>query len=47
MTENEVVGWHHQLNGHGLGWTLELVKDREGWRAVVHGVPKSQTRFGN
>ena len=22
MTENEVVGWHHQLNGHGFGWTL-------------------------
>ena len=21
-TEHEVVGWHHQLNGHGLGWTL-------------------------
>ena len=21
-TEDEVVGWHHWLNGHGLGWTL-------------------------
>ena len=21
MTEDEVVGWHHQLNGHGFGWT--------------------------
>ena len=20
-TEDEVVGWHHQLNGHGFGWT--------------------------
>ena len=20
MTENEMVGWHHWLNGHGLGW---------------------------
>ena len=19
--ENEMVGWHHQLNGHGFGWT--------------------------
>ena len=19
MTENEVVGWHHRLNGHGFG----------------------------
>ena len=22
MTENEVVGWHHRLNGRGFGWTL-------------------------
>ena len=22
MTEDEVVGWHHRLNGHGFGWTL-------------------------
>ena len=21
MTENGMVGWHHQLNGHGFGWT--------------------------
>ena len=20
-TENEMVGWHHQLNGHEFGWT--------------------------
>ena len=22
MTEDEMVGWHHHLNGHGFGWTL-------------------------
>ena len=22
MTEDEMVGWHHPLNGHGFGWTL-------------------------
>ena len=22
MTEHEMVGWHHWLNGHGFGWTL-------------------------
>ena len=22
MTEDEVVGWHDRLNGHGFGWTL-------------------------
>ena len=22
MTEDEMVWWHHRLNGHGFGWTL-------------------------
>ena len=22
MTEDEMVGWNHQLNGHGFWWTL-------------------------
>ena len=22
MTEDEIVGWHHRLNGRGFGWTL-------------------------
>ena len=21
MTEDEMVGWHHRLDGHGFGWT--------------------------
>ena len=21
MRENEMVGWHHQLDGHGFVWT--------------------------
>ena len=28
-----------------LGKFLELVIDREAWRAVIHGVAKSQTRL--
>ena len=24
MTGDEMVGWHHWLNGHGFGWTLRV-----------------------
>ena len=46
-TEDEMVGWHHRLNGHGFGWTLGVVMDREAWRAAIHGVAKSRTRLSD
>ena len=42
-TEDEMVGWHHLLNGHEFEQILEVVKDREFWCAAVYGVAKSQT----
>ena len=33
--------------GMSLGGLRELVIDREAWRAVIHGVTKSQTRLNN
>ena len=29
VTEDEMVGWHHQLNGHEFEQNWEIVKDRE------------------
>ena len=46
-TEDEMAGWHHWLNGHGLSELQELVMDREACCAAIHGVAKSWTRLSN
>ena len=47
MTEAEMIGWHHSLNGQEFEQLTDIVKDREAWRAAVHGATKSQTRLRN
>ena len=42
MTEDEVVGWHHQLNRHEFV-QAPGVGDREAWRAVVRVAAESDT----
>ena len=43
MTEDGMVGWHHQLNGLELSKLWKMVKNRDDWCAVVHEVAKNQT----
>ena len=46
MAEDEMVGWHHQLDGHEFEQTPE-VGDGQGRCAAVHGVAKSRTRLSD
>jgi len=36
MTEGEMVGWHHQLNGHEFD---QAPGDGKGWGSVAHCSP--------
>ena len=37
-TEDEMVGWHHRLNGVSLSKRWKLVMDREAWHAVEQSI---------
>ena len=49
-----MVGWHHRLNGHGFGWTMEVGDGQGGLvccspqgRRVRHDVATEQQPIGS
>ena len=47
MTEDEIIGWHHQLYGHEFEQVPGADDGQEAWHAAVHGVAKGWTRLRN
>ena len=43
MTEDEMAGWHHRLDGHGFGWTPGAGDRQKGLACCSSRVAKSQT----
>ena len=46
-TEDEMVRWLHQLDGHESEWTPGVGDGQEAWCAVIHGVAKSWTQLSD
>ena len=47
MTEGEMVGWHHRLDGNGFEWTPGDGDGQGGLVCSVHGVTKSRTQLSS
>ena len=46
-TEDEMVQWHHRLNGREFGWTPGVGDGQGGLATAAHGVAKSRTRLSD
>ena len=47
MTEDEMVGWHHQLIGHEFEQAPGDGKGQGSLVAAIHGVTKSWTQLSD
>ena len=47
MTEDEMVGWQHRLDGHEFEQAPGVGDGQGAWRAAVHGVTKIRTRLSD
>ena len=46
-TEDEIVGWHHRLNGQGFGWTPGVGDGQGGLACCDSGGCKESTRLSD
>ena len=48
MTEDQMVQWHHLVDGHEFEQALRIgEQDRGAWHVAVRGVAKNQTRLSD
>ena len=47
MTEDEMVGWHHRLNGREFEQAPGVGDGQGGLMCAVHGVAESRTRLSD
>ena len=47
MTEDEMVGWHHRLNGHEFEQALGVGNGQGGLACCSHGIAKSRTQLSH
>ena len=46
-TEDEMAGWHHQLDGHEFEQAPGVGDGQGAWHGAVHGVEKNRTRLSD
>ena len=46
-TEDEMVGWHHWLDGHEFEQAPGVGDGQETWHAAIQGIAKSPTQMSN
>ena len=47
MTEDEMVGWHHRLDGCESEQAPGVGDGKEAWHAAIHRVTKSRPRLSD
>ena len=47
MTEDEMVGWHYQIDGHEFEQTLGVGDGQGSLSAAVHGVSKNWAQLSD